>query len=158
MQVPISILGLTHELRNPAAAIQPGVVLSFESQLKLRSLHQYIDDCRIALSEIRADLSLDGFTAEGAVNRPFGFQRASERLGKLCMETDNWGFDALYEVALRLQMLLMNGSGRIRSGEFCEILHRGLTLLSALLDECERDFCFRLAASDLFDSLDEAAR
>ena len=158
MQVPISTPQLTHERGNPVAAIQPGVVLSIESQLKLRSLYEYIDNCRIALNDIRGDLSLDSFAPEGAFSSPFGIQRASERLGKFCIEADNWGFDSLYETALRLQIFLMNNAGRLWNREFRDMIQRGLTLLSAMLEECERYYSFRLATSDLFDSLDQATR
>jgi predicted HicB family RNase H-like nuclease len=58
--------------------------ISIESQLKLRSLYEYLDFCRQTLDEIRQDISLPHI------------QRVSEKLERFCVEADSWGFDSLY--------------------------------------------------------------
>ena len=140
------------------AAIQPGVVLSFESQLKLRAIFDYVDACRLTLNGIRVDLSLDEFSPEGLLqrNNSMNLQRASEKLESFCVDADSWGFSALYEVALRLQMLLQNSGSRIKSDDFRKLLQRALSLLSSLLEQCERDFCCRLAIADMLDCFEQA--
>ena len=156
MQIPIS-LALTPEAQdareNLLSSIRSGVVLSIESQLKLRALYEYLDSCQKLLEEIRRDLCLNAFEAECIVD----LQRASERLERLCIDADSWGFSSLYEVALGLQMLLLNSGGRIQHVSFRETLRRGLAMLPPLLQQCERDFCWRLAVADLLDSFDQAS-
>ncbi len=146
------IPGTISELENWAATVHPGAGLSLESQLNLRSLYEYIDSCRLALDEIQHELSLYDFD-----NNAASLQRVSERLGKFCVEADNWGFNATYEIALGLQMLLLNRGGSIHMDALWEMLQRGLRMLSALLEQCERDFCWRLAISDMLDCLNQAA-
>ncbi len=131
-----------------ADGTQPGLALSFESQLKLRSLYEYVDSCRRALSGIQRDLTV----------APADVRKATEELEKFCVEADSWGFSAIYEVALRLQMLLLNFGDRVQSDGFQETLQRGLSMLWSLLDQCERDFSWRLATAEMLDSLDEAIR
>ncbi len=157
MQMPISpepTPEALNERGNSDAAVQPGVVLSFESQLKLRSLYGYVDSCRLALDEIHRDLSLDRSGPDVLMN----LQGASERLERFCIEADSWGFNALYEIALGLQMLVLNLGIRVQSSGFRELLQRGLSMLAALLDQCERDFCWRLAIADMLESIDQAGR
>ncbi len=156
MEIPIS-LTLTPEAQdareNLLASIQSGVILSIESQLKMRALYEYVDSSRATLDEIRRDLSLELY--EPAF--PVDLQRASERLGKFCIDADSWGFDSLYKVALGVQMLLLNSGGRIPHVGFREALRRSLAILPLLLEQCERDFCWRLAIADLLESFDQVA-
>jgi hypothetical protein len=116
-------------------------------------LYQYLDSCRSALDEIERDLCLKG-NSEGSAD----LQRASERLRRFCEEADSWAFNTLYEIALGLQMLLLNSGSRIQSRNFWEALQRGLAVLTALLEQCERDFFWRLAIADTLDCLNQAAR
>jgi hypothetical protein len=142
MQIP-AILDLPISVTSESGSIPRKI--SIESQLKLRSLYEYVDCCRQTLDEIQKDASL------------MNMQRASERLERFCFEADSWGFDALYEIALGLQVLLMNANGPVYSNGFWEALQKGLAMLSALLEECERDFRLRLATADTLDAITEAS-
>jgi len=120
-------------------------ILSIESQLKLRSLYQFVDFCRGILDEVRQDTDL------------MQMQVAAEKLERLCVEADSWGFNALYEIASSLQLMLMNAGERAPNAGFPDALHRGLRMLSALLDQCESDFRWRLATADTLDCIKEAS-
>lgn len=157
MHVPIgpdSTPNERHEDGNRFALAQSGLVLSIESQLKLRALYEYVEASRTALNDIRMDLSL-------LESNPVCYEHlkgASERFGSFCIEAASWGFDSLYEISLGMQTLLIDSGDRVQSDDFWKALHRGLTMLSALLDQCEGDFRQRLAISDLLDSINHAAR
>jgi hypothetical protein len=156
MQIPILsevLAGTTTERAGAPHKFPSGVVLSIQSQMKLRTLYQYVDSCRETLDEIQQDLVLYESGADGLVH----LQRASGRLGSFCIEADSWGFHALYEIAHRLQMLLMNAGGLVYSNGFWEALQKGLAMLSALLEQCERDFRLRLAAADTLDAINQAS-
>ncbi len=151
MQMPISF-ALTPEAQD-LGDVQSGFLLSIESQLKLRNLYEYLDSCRAAVDEIRRDLCLSVLEQECVVD----FQRASARLEKFYVDADSWGFDSLYEVALGLQMLLLNSAGRTQHDSVRDALRRGLAMVPPLLQQCERDFCWRLAVTDLLDSFGDAS-
>ncbi len=136
------------------AHLPPGLMLSVESQLKLKELYQYVDICRTILGEIQADLSLYETNPEDASP----LHRAAELLESFCFEADSWGFNSLYEVGLGLQMLLINPGNRVYSDAFWDTIDRGLALLSALLEQCEADFRWRLAIADMLDSINQVAR
>ena len=130
-----------------------GLVLSMQSQLRLRALYEYIDGCRAALDAIRADLSL--FDPRSGNLEPL--RRAARRLGNLSLEADGWGFDSVYELASRLQILLMEYGWR-PGVDFWGPVGGALDMLSILLDQCEGDYRRRLEVADLLDCLDQAAR
>ncbi len=136
------------------AHFPPELTLSVESQLKLKELYQYVDICRTILGEIRADLSLYETSPEDASQ----LQRASELLESFCFEADSWGFNSIYEVGLGLQMLLIHPGDRVQTDAFWDTINRGLDLLSALLEQCETDFRWRLAIADMLDSINQVAR
>jgi hypothetical protein len=157
MQMPIGPdpnSNIRLEIGGRLALFPPGLALSVESQLKLRELYQYLDICRTILGEIRADLSLVETNPEDTSP----LQRASELLEGFCFEADSWGFNSLYEIGLGLQMMLINLGGRIITDGFWNTLNRGIALLSALLDQCETDFRWRLAIADMLDSINQVAR
>jgi hypothetical protein len=157
MQMPINLkrtLEALDERGSLKDAIQCGAELSLKSQLKMRGLYDYIDSCRLTLDEIQRDLSLGQSGPEVLMN----LQSASEKLERFCVEADSWGFNALFEIALGLKMLLLNLGNRSQSNGFQELLQRGVSMLSALLDQCERDFCWRLAIADMLESFDQAGR
>ena len=142
------------EIDSCAAFIHSGSTLSVESQLKLRELFEYMEASRAVLNEIQTDLSF-------FESNPQDFstlQKASERLGKFCIEADSWGFNSLYEIGLGLQILLFNSSGHVQSHDFWDTLNRGLVMLSALLEQCETDFRWRLAIADMLDSINQISR
>jgi hypothetical protein len=130
---------------------QPSQVLSIEAQLKLRELHQYVESCRSILDEIGRDLAV----VESSPGDCVSLQKVSERLKKLCLEADSWGFSALYQVGTGLQVILLDSGGRIQEQAFWNMLNRGLAMLSALLEQCESDFRWRLAVADTLDSIDQ---
>jgi hypothetical protein len=157
MQLPIGpdpMLDKRQEGGNRVIPPQHGLVLSLESQLQLRELFEYVETCRTALNEIQADLSL--FEANPECSQYPG--RVVELLGDFCVKADSWGFNDLYEIALGLQVLLLNSGGRMRGSRFREALDRGMATLSDLLERCEGDFRRRLAVTDTLDCLYRAAR
>ena len=154
MQLPFGpnpTVGKTRETPSRGVFVQPGQILSIESQLKLRELFEFIDTSRAVLNDIRRDLSLFPSISGDSCN----LQTISVQLGHFCTEADNWGFDALYQVGSRLQVALLNCSGRLQEDILWNTLNRALAMLSALLEECESDFRWRLAIADMLDSLDQ---
>jgi hypothetical protein len=141
------------EIGSRAGFVPPGSTLSIESQLKLRELYEYLEISRTILVEIQTDLSLLESNPEDPVN----LQRASERLESFCIEADSWGFNSLYEIGLGLQMLLINSGNHIQSDAVWDTLNRGLAMLSALLEQCEEDFRWRLAIADMLDSINQVS-
>jgi hypothetical protein len=133
--------------------IAVGVALSVESQIKLLAVHEYAGNSRSILNEIHEHLSFIECNPDGPIN----LQKASEKLGKLCIEADSWGFSSLNEVAQGLQMFLLNSAGGITNKNFQETIDRGLAMLSALLECCEPDFRRRLAVADTLESFNSAA-
>jgi hypothetical protein len=141
MQIPVSF-GLKYDSNegNPL----DDRILSVESQLKLRRFYEYIDNSRAILSEVYEDFaSMD-------------LKKAAGRLEQLCIEADSWGFNSLYEVGLSLQMLFLNSSARMKDSSYMATLEHGLKMLSALLEQCETDFRWRLATADMLDDLNKA--
>jgi hypothetical protein len=129
-----------------------GMALSVESQIKVLAVHEYADNSRNILNEIHENLSFIECNPDGPIN----LQKASEKLGKFCIEADSWGFSSLYEVAQGLQLFLLDSGGRIMNKSFQETIDRGLAMLSALLECCEPDFRRRLAIADILKSLNPA--
>ena len=143
-----------HELESRVPTPPPGPILSIESQLQLRGLYEFVDACRMTLSNIRMDVSL----LESHPGSATYVRRASEHLGNLCIEADSWGFDSLYEIALNLQMLLIESGSQEQDDDFREALKRGLTTLSGLVEKCENDFRWRLAVADTLNCIKSADR
>ena len=137
------------EIMSGGVFVQPGQVLSIESQLKLRELYEFIDTSRAALNDIRRVLSFFPSTSEDSRT----LQKISAQLGHFCTEADSWGFDALYQVGFRLQTALLNCSGRLHEDILWNTLNRALAMLITLLEQCEGDFRWRLAIADMHDSL-----
>ena len=141
----------THETMIRGVFVQSGQVPSIESQLKLRELYEFIDASRTALNDIRMGLSFFPSTSVDSCN----LQKISAQLGHFCAEADSWGFDALYQVGLRLQMALLNCSGRLQEDILWNTLNRALAMLSTLLEQCESDIRWRLTIAEMLDSLDQ---
>ena len=125
-----------------------------EFQLKLKPLYEYLDSCHLTLGQIRSDFS--EYYANPA--NVACLKRAAERLGEFCIDADSWGFDALYEVAQGVQMLLLNSGERPPGENFREALNRGLNLLFVLLQRCEGDFQLRLAIGETLEYMKQAGR
>ena len=123
-------------------------------QLKLKPLYEYLDSCHLTLGQVRSDLS--DYYANPASSACL--KRAAERLGEFCIDADSWGFDALYEVAQGVQMLLLNSGERSPGENLREALNRGLYLLSALLQRCEGDFQLKLAVGETLEYIKQAGR
>lgn len=116
--------------------------LSLESQMRLRELYSYVDNCRAMLDEISTEL------AWGRMDR------VPEKLERFCFEADGWGFDALYKVAAGLHSLVVDHGARKEGIQ--EALDRGLEMLSALIEQCGCDFQWRLAVADVLECFDRA--
>jgi len=130
------------------------LALTIDSQLRLRELYAYLDRCRAVLDGMGKDLSLIESDPGNLDIR----RRCTERMKDFCVDADAWGFDALYEIAWRLQMVLLNARGGPDSGVYRDALRRSLGMLSSLLDQCESDFRRRLAVADMLESLDQILR
>jgi len=157
MSLPLSsdsALSGGNELESRVSTPPPGPILSIESQLQLRALYDFVDACRMTLSNIRMDLSL----LEANPGSDLYVKRASEHLGNLCIEADSWGFDSLYEIALSLQMLLLESGSQEQDDDCREALKRGMTTLSGLVEKCENDFRWRLAVADTLNCIRSADR
>jgi hypothetical protein len=155
MQVPISpdsTLERKYQEDSGFAPPQSGLGFPIESQIRLRALYEYLDACRATLHEIRQDLLLFESNPECSLYA----KRAAELLENFCIEADSWGFNALYEIGLGLQVLLLNSSRRPQNGRFWEALYRGVETLLALLEQCESDFRWRLAVADVLDCVNQA--
>jgi HPt (histidine-containing phosphotransfer) domain-containing protein len=118
---------------------------SVVSQLKLRALYEYLDFCQDMIETIQQDIA----SAD--------MQSATRHLERFCIEADSWGFNSLYEIGSSLQMTLLNADEKIWNSSFRDALRRGLTMLLSLLEECEREFCSRLATADTLDAISEAS-
>ena len=146
--------GANPEVAATAVLDQSGRVLSIEAQIRLHELFEYVETSRGILREISGDLVL----AESDSANCSVLRTASERLERFCLEADSWGFGSLYEVGMGVQVLLIDFGGRIRNPRVRDTLHRGLAMLSALLDQCESDYRWRLAVAETLDCIDEASR
>jgi hypothetical protein len=158
MQVPVSTNQGPDKRYEESSGIayqaQTGLVLTMESQLQLRSLYEYLDGCKAILDQIHADVSF--FESHpGALEC---LQRAAGRLKGFCMDAESWGFDALYEVALRLQTLLLRSSSQVGWDNHRYLLYKGLAMLSSLLGQCENEFRRKQAVSEMLETLDQAVR
>ncbi len=126
--------------------------ISFNSQLKLRPLSEYVNHCRSILNDIHTDFA----QLEMDPGNLSILSKASKRLGRFYLDADSWGFHSLYDVALELQKLLLESGGRVRSIHLWDSLNRGLTMLSAMVDQCETDFRRSLAVNDVLECLNQA--
>ncbi len=154
MQIPFGVEQLVDESPTDSGRImfaQQFQVLSIEAQLKLRELHQYVEFCRSSLNEVSRDLT----PFESGTGDLANLQNASVGLKGIYLGADSWGFSDLYRIGMELQVLLLNSGGRIRERAFWNTLNRGLAMLSALLEQCESDYRWKLAVADTLDSIDQ---
>ena len=149
-----STLSSEHKQGSRAPVLPPGLACSIESQLKLRELYDYVAVSQETLKELRMDLSL----LESHPGSSQYLKKASERLGNICMDADSWDFNSIYEIAFSLQMLLLDSGWQEQKNGFWEAVNQGLTMISALLDQCENDFRWKLAIADTLDCIKQAGR
>jgi len=164
MQVPIhpkSLLQNRHSDNlssafddNAFESTTSGIALSFESQIQRRSLREYVGLCRSILDEIRTNLN--GFIKDPQ-NSDIPSTTAAQ-LGRFCLEADSWGFHSLYDVAFLLQKTLLESDSHKRGNLFWEAVDKGLSLLSALVEQCEIDFRKNLAIDDTLLALRRVGR
>ena len=128
---------------------QPGQSLSFESQRQLKSLRDYVNNCRSTLSDIRMDLD----HLELDPDNPSVLFGAAKRLCRFCLETDRWGFASLYSVATALQKVFLESGCRKWNNRLSEAVYKGLNALSALVERCEEDYLLKLAIDDTLECL-----
>ena len=149
-----STLGSGYKQSSRAPVFPPGPVRSIESQLKFRELYDYVAAGQESLKELRMDLS----HLESNPGSSQHLKSASERLGNMCIDADSWGFDSIYEIALGLQMLLLDGGWKEQKNDFWEALNRGLAMIAALLEQCENNFRWKLAITDTIEFIKQAGR
>ena len=157
MQVPFGlelIAGRNPEVVGRAILEQSAHVLSIEAQIRLRELYEYVENGRRILSEINEDLEHFESHPEDEAH----LHEASGRLEKFCLEADSWGFSALYQIGMGVQVLLLDFGNRIQNNVFWNTMSRGLAMLSVLLEQCENDYRWRLAVAETLDSIDRVSR
>jgi hypothetical protein len=121
---------------DPSRLPHPESPPSLESQLLLREIRDYVFQCHSILDEIVNDF--DGFRINPEDS---GFlSRTAERLGRICLESDSWGFDFLYDEAFTLQKIILESSGSESNSHFQDIIPKSLARLSMLVEQCELDF------------------
>jgi hypothetical protein len=152
MQVPIGP-DLRREAHKGIENLAHGLAFSIESQLKLRGFYDYLDSCHGMIGEIHKDLSYADLNSASSPN----LQKASEELGKFCLSADEWGFNSLYEVGQGLQRFLLNACVPAQNKRSHELIDRGLALLSALVEQCESEFRWRLVIADTIEAFNRAA-
>jgi hypothetical protein len=130
-----------HYADNSPNPIRSELRLSFESQLQLKPLHSYMDQCRSVLNEIYADI--DRFKTDPG-NQAI-LSSITKRLGSFCIDADSWGFNPLYDSAFRLQSLFLEWSGRVWSNRLWKALKREMARVFFQVERCESDFRRRLA-------------
>jgi len=157
MQVPLGlerIAGRNPDVVGRAILEQSGHVLSLEAQIRLRELYEYVENSRTILSEVNEDLGLFESHPEDVLH----LHKASERLEQFCLEADGWGFSALYQIGMAVQVLLLDFGNRLQDNVFWNTMSRGLAMLSVLLEQCENDYRWRLAVAETLDSIDQVTR
>jgi hypothetical protein len=122
--------------------------LSLKSQMALKELYNYLDASRSALDSIRAEIALLDPAPDCPASR-----RVSEQLQKFCIEADSWRFEALCELSMALQFLVIDSRGRVWGDDFWKALYNGLATLSSVLDQCEMEFRWRLTVADMLERL-----
>ena len=130
-----------------------GFALSFESQIQLREIREYVRRCRSILDELGDNFN--GFT-HGPENTGF-ISKAAEHLGQICLDSDSWGFSSLYDIAFALQKTILESGDHEASSRFREAIHKSLALMSTLVEQCEIDFRRRLAIDYVLEGLDQAS-
>jgi hypothetical protein len=102
--------------------VQSESALPFRLQQQLKSLREYVDNCRSTLNDIHMDFEHFRIDPD---NTSILF-RPSKQLGRFCLEADDWGFHLLYDVALALQKIILECSGRDWSSRLCVSLQKRL--------------------------------
>jgi hypothetical protein len=123
---------------------------SLDSQLKLKALYSYIDACDGIIQEMRTDIGL----LKGHADDHEILKRVTEKLGKICLDADGWGFEELYRVAFDMQhqLIILDSGKQEWSNRATAILDQKLTMMSKMLRECENDYHKRLAISGLLNT------
>lgn len=141
-------------MNNPLKPIRPGSALPFQLQLQLKSLREYVNDCRSTLNDIHNDF--EHFKMDP--DNPFLLSGISKQLGRFCLEADSWEFHSLYNVAFALQMMILQYGGRNWSHRLCEAFDVGLDTLLDLIERCETDLRWEVALNETFECLSHAGR
>jgi hypothetical protein len=128
---------------------------SVDAQIELHSLHNYVDSCQESIRDIRMEIE---FLSGQASNNEI-LVRIGKKLGKICLDTDGWQFDDLYQIACAVQRQLLDLELGIQKwgGPLAKAIDEGLTMLSVLLEECENDFLRRLSVNDFLMHLSQPA-
>ena len=153
MQVPINFevfldmarkqrVGLNYD-DDPSDSTYSDFRLSLESQRQMKSLRMYMDRCRSALREIHTDL----LHFEMDSGNQSLLSSILKRLGSLCIDADNWGFNSFYDATFQLQNLLLKSGRQIENNRFREVLKQQIAKLFLLADQIEAEFYHRLVIS-----------
>lgn len=164
MQTPVSheaMPGKIHESKfsqiytdNLFKPIRPGSALPFQFQKQLKSLREYVNECRSALNGIQKDF--EHFKLDP--DNPSILSGMAKQLGRFSLEADSWGFQSLNELTLALQKVLLDSVGRDWNNGLSEAFEKGLDFLSALVERCETDFCWDYALNETLECLSRAGQ
>jgi hypothetical protein len=121
----------------------------------LRPLYQFVDDGEKMLSELHAELlSVKPIPLGEQTLRSF-----AGRFAALSRGADVWGFDNIYRIAFKVQMLLVDLSSGVRPWDagVARGLENVVEVLARLLSECEKEYRQRIEVAILLESLSEPA-
>jgi len=126
-----------------------------DPQLDLRALYQFVDDGEKVLSELHVELA-------SVTQIPLGEQTLRSLAGRfatLSRGADEWGFDNIYRIAFKVQMLLLHLSSGARQwdSDVARALEDVVEVMARLLSECEREYRQRINVANLLESLSEPA-
>ena len=124
---------------------------SVPSQLELKPLREYQSHCLSILNDIHTDLT----RLEIDPGNPAILSKINAQLGHICQDADSWGFHSLCSLAMGLQEFLLRSGGRFGSTRLWIAVNQSLSMMSALVDQCEADFSRRLAVADVLHCLNE---
>jgi hypothetical protein len=122
--------------------------MSVASQIRLRALYEYLDQCAKTVQEIRQIL---GPLQPGARSRE-RVSQANALLGRISLDADSWGHNDLYMVAAGLERFLMEARDEPWNARFCDLVARGLAVMSALVSNWDQEFRHSLSVGELLDA------
>ena len=121
---------------------------------ELSSLDGFFDFFDQGISEVRTELQ------ELKSNSKPTLEHLTIKVGKLCMESDAWGFDDLHRIGWEMHQVLLGveAGGRTWNTTVVDTLGEALRMLSDVLSECRKDYLRRTSVAKLIESLAQAGR
>lgn len=126
-----------------------GNTFSFESQVQIRSLREYVSQSREILDQIRTGVA----GLEKNRENPEILLKITALLGRFHLEANSWGLHDLYDVAFALQKTLLESCGSEKYPSFWNAVYKGLAMMSTLLEQCESDLRRKFEIADVLERL-----